>query len=359
MKKILMFVLSTIFAVSFVSCNNNLDAASKKVEKKALTKMVEVIKPTKKNLPIKIEAASTLNAKDSSMLASEVNGIVVKWYVRENQKVKKGDPILKIDSTNYELQRNQAVAGLRALQSQYSSLEKNYERIRRLVEKEALPQQKLDEFEGQFDALKSQIVASKEGVELIKRMVSKTTIRAPYSGIITERKVKKGEFVAAGAKPVASIIKSDILEAKISLSEMFYSKVDKKSGIKFEIPSLNKSVVGKITSKSKNIDKMKQFRLTVDVDNSKFEIPAGIYAVGQITSDVKERIILPNSSLKQLGNNKVEVFTVDNSGFVKSVRLISGTVFEDGIEITGNIPEFVIKDISNVIPGEKVKYILN
>jgi RND family efflux transporter MFP subunit len=321
--------------------------------------MVEVVKPVRKKLPIKIEAASTLNAKDSSMLASEVNGIVVKWYVKENQKIKKGAPILKIDSTNYELQMNQAVAGLRALQSQYSSLEKDYERIKRLVEKEALPQQKLDEFEGQFDALKSQIIASKEGVAIMKRMVAKTIVRAPYSGIITERKVKRGEFVAAGAKSVASIIKSDILEAKISISEMFYSKIDKKSNIKFEIPSLNKSITGEITSKSKDIDNMKQFRLTVDVDNSKFEIPAGIYAVAEITSDVKERIILPNSSLKQLGNNKVEVFTVDKSGTVKSIRLISGTIFEDGIEVTGNIPEFVIRDISNVIPGEKVKYTLN
>lgn len=358
MRKILTAGLLIVLLASFTSCSENLDAKNRE-EKKALNKMVEVIEPVRKKLPIVIETSSTLKASDSSMIASEVNGVAVKWLVRENQKVKKGAPILKIDPTNYQLQKNQAQAGLRALQSQYKSLEKDYERIKRLVDNEALPQQKLDALEGQFEALRSQITAAEEGVALINRMVRKTTIRAPYSGIITEKKVKKGEFVAAGAKPVANIIKSDSLESKISLSEMFYSKVDKKSKIIFDIPALNKKVEGKIISKSKNIDDLKQFKLTVGIDNNKAEIPAGIYAVAKITTEEKERVLLPNSALKQIGNGVVEAYTVDKNGTIQNVKLTSSTVFEDGIEVSGDVPDFVIKDISSSVPGEKVTLRLN
>ncbi len=357
MKKSLMLFVMIALITPFTSCSNNLKAIDAE-HKTILNKKVEVIRPLKKKIPIKIEIASTLNAEESSVLAAEVSGILVKWYVKENQSVKKGAPILKIDPINYERQRNQAVAGLKALESQYAALEKDYGRLKRLVEKDAVPQQKLDALEGQFEALRNQIAIAKEGVELAQRMVTKTIVRAPYTGVITERKIKTGEFVAAGAKPVAQIIKTDKLEAKLNVSEMFYDKVDKNSQITFELPSLNKTIKGEFISKSKNIDNLKQFKIIVNIDNSKNNIPAGIYAIARIVSEEKERTLLPNSSLKQIGQNRVAVYTVNKKGIVQSVKLTSSIVFEDGVEVTGDIPEFVIKDISSTVVGEKVQHTL-
>lgn len=355
MKKVYLIVVLSIIASFFATSCSEGNAKETSVLKNELTKNVQVIHPEKKIIPIVIETGITLKAEEYSEISSEVSAILIKWYVNKNDFIKKGAPIAKLDPVNYEIQRNQAEGNLKALESQYSSVSKDYERVKRLVEKNAIPKQQLDSLEAQFEALQNQINVAKENVELAKRMVKKTILRAPYTGIIVDRKASVGEFIAAGAKELITMAKNDVLEAEINISEMFYGKIDKESDITFYIPTLNKEISGKIKSISSNIDSMKQFNIIADVDNSKNEIPSGIYAIAHVSSKANERIILPSSAIKETGKNQGEIYTVDNNGIVKKVNITTSIIFEDGVEVKGTLPEIIIKDAASVILGEKVE----
>ncbi len=355
MKKIsLILIFSILFSFIATSCSEG-NAKENSVSKSELIKNVKVFHPEKKNIPIIIETGITLKAEEVSEISSEVSAPLLKWYVEKNDFVKKGAPIAKLDPVNYEIQRNQAEGNLKALESQYSSVSKDYERIKRLVDKNAAPKQQLDSLEAQFEALQNQISVAKENVELANRMVRKTILRAPYTGIIIDRKASVGEFIAAGAKELVTMAKNDVLEAEINISEMFYGKIDKDSDITFYIPTLDREIKGTIKSVSSNIDSMKQFNLIADVDNSKNEIPSGIYAIAHVSSKANERIILPSSAIKETGKNRGEIYTVDEHGLIKKVNVVISIVFEDGIEVKGNLPEIIIKDANSVVLGEKVE----
>jgi membrane fusion protein (multidrug efflux system) len=353
------YLLIPVFALlCFASSCSESVAKENPTEKSDLIKRVEVIRPLKKKMPIRINVGTTLKADEESKITAEVSAPLIRWYVEENDRIKKRDPIAKLDSVNYEIQKNQADANLKSLESQYATVLKDYERLQRLVEKEAVPKQQLDALEGQVEAFRNQIIVVKESVELANRMVEKTTVRAPFSGVVTVKKVSVGEFVAAGAREMVTLVKTDILKAQINVSEMFFSKINEKSEITFHIPSINRNIKGKIKSISKNIDNMKQFNIIVNVNNEKNEIPAGIYAVAEIVSIDEDRILLPSSAIKEIGGNKGEIYTVDSEGIVRKIEITTAIVFEEGVEIGGNIPEFVIKDISDTVAGEKVKYVL-
>lgn len=355
MKKIsLILIFSILFSFIATSCSEG-NAKENSISKSELIKNVKVFHPEKKNIPIVIETGITLKAEEDSEISPEVSGALIKWYVDKNDFIKKGAPIAKIDPVNYEIQKNQAEGQLKSLESQYSSVAKDYERIKRLVDKNAAPAQQLDSLEAQFESLQNQIKVAKENLELSQRMVRKTILRAPYTGIITDRKVSLGEFIAAGAKPIVTMVKNDVLEAEINISEMFYGKIDKESEVTFYIPTLDKEIKGTIKSISSNIDSMKQFNIIADVNNEKNEIPTGIYAVAHISSKTVERTILPSSAIKETGKNRGEIYTVDEHGLIKKVNVITSIVFEDGVEVKGNLPEIIIKDANSVVLGEKVE----
>ncbi|HPS30858.1 MAG TPA: efflux RND transporter periplasmic adaptor subunit [bacterium] len=352
------FVIPFLAVVLFFSSCSEGIAKDNQIEKEKLAKKVEVIRPLKKKMPVRIEAGTTLKADEESKISAEVSAPLIKWFVEENSFVKKGDPIAKLDPVNYEIQKNQAVANLKALESKYDNVLKNYERLKRLVEKESYPKQQLDQIESQVESFKSQIVVVAEGVELANRMVEKTTVKAPFSGIVTGKKIAVGEFVPAGGKELITLVKTDVLEAQINISEMFYGKVGKDSTVIFYVSAIDKKIKGVVKSVAKNIDNMKQFNVIVGIENKNNNIPAGIYAVAEIISKDEERIILPVSSIKETGKNKGEVYTVDKDGSVQKVSITTSIVFEEGVEVTGEVPEFVIKNISSAVVGEKVEYSL-
>ena len=353
MKILSLIMILTTMLLS--SCNEG-NATEKPAEEQKLIKKVQVIKPLKKQISVRIESGTTLKADEESKITAEVSAPLIKWFVEENSRIQKGDPIAKLDSVNYEIQKNQAVANLKSLESRYISVQKDYERIQRLVEKESFPKQQLDQIESQVDSLKSQIVVATEAVELADRMVQKTTVRAPFSGIVTSKKIALGEFVPAGGKDLITLVKTDVLEAQINVSEMYFGKIDSDSDVTLLLPSIDKKIKGRIKSTGKNIDSSKQFNLIIEIDNRSGSIPAGIYAVAEIVSKKEARLLIPVSAIKETGSNSGEVYTVDAEGKVRKVLVTTALVFEDGTEVRGNVPEFVIKDLSSVSEGETVEY---
>jgi len=141
---------------------------------------------------------------------------------------------------------------------------------------------------------------------------------------------------------------------KIHLPEELYSEIDKMTGIDFYIPSMNRTLKGKIDSKGTTINRIGKFSITSYLDNGKKEIPAGIFAVATIVTEKKERLVVDPASLKNLGNRKGDVLSVVES-VVKSNLVYIGSTFGNEIEIKGDVPDYIVKNISGTKAGETVK----
>ncbi len=358
-RALLIGLLALFFAAS---CSSMSAQEEKKAEPmKEIVKEVKLVKPLKNSSSMVLREGVTLSPYEKGSVAAEVNGRLVKWYVEENQYVKKGAPVALLDSTDMKLQLEQAKANLGALKAQFAAAEKDYLRLKELFEKESVTRQQLDSAQGGYDALKSQIEATENGIALLKRMVNKATVRAPFSGVITKKKLPLGFFVIAGnpaTSELAGIEKTDRLKVSMNISEKYYGEIEKGTDVEFFVPSLNKKVAAKVHSKGKSVNNMKQFNVIVEVDNGKHEIPAGLFAFATIKTSPRSRVIVPPMAVKNLGNSLGEVYTV-NGGKVIAKQVYLGFPFENGMEIKGDVPEFVVKDVSSVRVGEMVETTVN
>lgn len=339
----------------FAACGNA--KVQESVQKKDVVKEVRVVKPEKKMLSVSVREGVTLSPEESGAVTSDISSTVKKWLVEEHQYVQKDQPVAQLDATDFELMLEQNKGQLAALEAQYAAVEKDVSRLKALLDAQSIPKQQYDSVEAQRLALQRQIESAKKGIGLIERKVEQATVRAPFTGVITKKKVSVGYRIIiamSDSGDIAYIEKTDRLKASINISEAFFSEIDKGTEIEFYIPSINKTVLSKVYSKGRSISTMKKFSVIVYIENSKNEIPAGSFAFATIKSKPKEKIIVPPMSVKNLEDNVGEIFEVV-SGKVTGRKVYIGFPYEEGIEIIGDVPALIVKDASGVIAGETVK----
>lgn len=152
-------------------------------------------------------------------VAPRVSGPVVKLLIDDNQEVKKGDLLLEIDPTDYEVKLRQkeskleeARAALKKAQSQAEKDTADYERYSAMLEKGISSKQDFDNSQNNFKSSQSSI---EEITAMIKRLeaeveqakldLSYTKVFAAEDGRITHRTVEQGNYVQI-AQPMFAIV---------------------------------------------------------------------------------------------------------------------------------------------------------
>lgn len=129
-----------------------------------------------------LSTVGTLRANESVTLVSELSRLLVKIHVQEGSEVKAGDLLFKLDDSDLQAELGQIEARLKLG-------EINKTRAENLLPKKAVSQQ---EYDAAFSAY-NLLLAQKHTQEV---QISKTEIRAPFSGRVGVRQVSEGAFVS-------------------------------------------------------------------------------------------------------------------------------------------------------------------
>ena len=179
---------------------------------------------------------------DIIQVTPKVSGHIIESYVKDNQEVKQGDLVAKIDDTMYKVQYEQAKANyekalanqknakanLSAVNSQINLAKIDLDRYKALYAEGAVSKQTLDKAQTNYDnTLASQtraqeavlsngknvadadLKALKAAMDQAKLNLGYTNVVAPNTGVVTNRRIEKGTFVSAGG-PLFSIVPDKI-----------------------------------------------------------------------------------------------------------------------------------------------------
>ena len=126
------------------------------------------------------------------MLSSRVNGTIQKVFVDENQKVKKGDVLAQIDTSDYSTQSDAAESEVVSLEARYKEAEVNFKRATELLQSQAIPRERFDAAQASYKDLGAKLKQSKARLEQANLNVSYTKILAPSDGTIARKSVEVG-----------------------------------------------------------------------------------------------------------------------------------------------------------------------
>ncbi|MBD1262217.1 efflux RND transporter periplasmic adaptor subunit [Maribacter polysiphoniae] len=289
--------------------------------------------------------SGTIEADNTVSLGFMVAGRVADIHVQEGQKVKKGQLLAAIDATSYKNAYDIADAGLELAND-------NYKRLDELYKKGSLP-------ERDYIAVKVGVAQANANKNMAAKNLSDTKLYAPFSGMVTAKLTEIGATAAPGV-PAFTVMKTDKVYAKASISESEISKLKVGSEAEIEIPSMNKSFTGKVAILNLSADTVtRTFNVKVRVDNSENQLLPGMISSIKINTDNPQEVIsIPVQSIVRDVNDITYAFIVENNKAIKK-RVDTGDFKGNQVIITKGLSAgdlLISKGYTTVKDGQEVTF---
>ena len=268
----------------------------------------------------------------SAMMSNRIKSI----NVDEGMRVSAGQVLATLDdvnTTNYEIQLDNARAQLRNVQ-------RNYNRAVELLKIGGGTQQNVDQMEIQLTNAKNAVASAER---TLRNARENTVLTSPIAGVVTARNYDPGDMT--GALPILTVAQVNPLKIVINVSESEFSHVKKGMPAKVTIDTYGDEVFqGHVSLISPTIDtQSRTFGVEISINNSDNRVLPGMFGRVTLNFGNERHVVVPDRAVvKQAGSADQYVYTYSN-GKVKYNKVELGQRLGDKYEI-----------ISGVAPGSDV-----
>ncbi len=151
-------------------------------------------------------------------VAFRVGGKVTARLVDLGQEVKRGQPLARIDVTDYQLGADAAAEQLRAAQVDADQAASDAARFRRLLADGSVSAGDLERQQARADAAAARVQQARSQLDVARNRAGYTTLVAPNDGVVTAVRFEAGQVVAEG-QPVLTIARPGSLEVAVDIPE--------------------------------------------------------------------------------------------------------------------------------------------
>jgi len=167
-------------------------------------------------------------------VATKVSGQVVALYFEQGDYVEQGQVLARIEDVLYRARRDEAAARLERSKANLEFQRINYARVERLLESESAPSIEYADARRWLDDAEAQLAADQATLEFAQKTLDDCEVVAPIAGVVLQRAVEVGDFVAAeggiGANAnarFAIIADMNKLRVEVDISELDIARLHK------------------------------------------------------------------------------------------------------------------------------------
>ncbi|MFT0713787.1 efflux RND transporter periplasmic adaptor subunit [Flagellimonas lutimaris] len=329
----------------------SLDSAIALLDDTAKLPLVTTIEVHPKKFNHYLELQGDVMTKQNVLIYPEMSGTLNRVHVKEGQKVSKGQLLATIDDGGLSSQ-------LAQLRTQAELSKTTFERQKRLWEQNIGS-------EIQYLQAKTNYEAQQSAVKQMESQVGKSSIRAPFTGIIDDVIKDEGTVVSPGpGSEVFRIVNLSNMYIEVEVPESHLPNVTPGKDVKIYFPVLGDSVSTKIRQTGNFINPSnRSFTAEIPVPSHDGKIKPNLTArvmINDYTSD--NAILIPQNILSENANGEQYVFLVDadsiqNDPVAKKVVIKTGKTQGDYVEVLSGINEgdaIIDEGARSVKEGQKV-----
>lgn len=298
-----------------------------------------------------IKLTGSLLAKRTSLLSSEVAGIVKAIHVDDGSRVDVNQAIVELDTDIAIINKNTAAAALAEADAAL------VESKRRHAE--------LSELKTQSHASKTSVAAAGAQIALnaaararvaseLRRantLLDKHAIAAPFSGLINRKLVEVGQWVDTNT-PLVELVDTSLLRLEIPVPQYYFSAVKENTPVQIRFDALPEKVIESTVSSIIPISSntSRTFRIRVDIANQDRSLAPGMTAKTTLrlgSTEQAKSLLAPRDALIRKPDNTRSIWVVEEIDGIKKVvemPVSIGRNYRGGVEILS----------SNIAPGTKV-----
>jgi membrane fusion protein (multidrug efflux system) len=309
---------------------------------------VEVISVTLEPLSHQQTVTGTLEAIISVRLYNEESGRITKLPYHEGDAVKKGEVIITLDGTLIQAELDKAVA-------EHKQAKADLLRLEKLVEKKLASEEVLSHAQTTLN-----VAAAEEKLQRTRFQL--TTIKSPFSGVVTERNNEPGDAVPQHSH-ILSLIDPTALRIKMQLSESWLPMIGQGESVEITIDALSDTVYsGNITRIHPTIDpNTRKGVVEVELNPLPEGAQAGQLARVKIKSTPVSRLVIPSFAVHH-DYKGAYVFVIGDENTAIKRYVQKGLQFGDQIEVVEGLSaneKVVTKGFNSLRDGKKVNIVKN
>jgi RND family efflux transporter MFP subunit len=321
-----------------------------------------------------VRVTGSLLADEQAEVSAEVNGRVVSTPVELGTRVAAGAPLVIISREQASAQMAEAQANaaqsaaalgivsgstfdpervpdVANAKAEWWLADADYTRIKSLLDQKVVSQAEYDQRRTRVEAARQQYEASRNAAQqrfqalaganariaLAQKALNDTTVRAPFAGIVAERRVSVGDFVTTGTR-VVTVVRSHPLRLALTVPEQLVSKISTGQPVRVTVDAYpGRTFTGTVKYIAPSL-RSEQRSLTVEaiVPNPDNELKPGFFASAEVSQPTRENVLLvPQAAVRTTaGTRRVFVVTGDR---VEERIVRIGQAVGDRVEIVDGV----------------------
>ena len=290
-----------------------------------------------KDIVYKLERVGSLEAKETVMIKSEAEGRIKDILFEEGDWVDQGKVLIKIDDAKIKTTMDQLKARIRQTETQLANSLKTLKRKEPLVAEGLVSQQDYDDLIARIDIEKATLVEIKAHLAHNRELLEDTEMRAPFSGVTSERHVSPGDFMRMG-DPVVQLVQLNPLEISFRVDEKYKQYLSSGQPVMVTVAAYpDRTFEGEVFFVSPDLDiKTRSFLVKGRINNEKMLLNPGMFA--EVTIETKTHVgslVVPWESVIQLEDDTY-VYVVKGDKAHK-VPITLGQISDKTAEVFGEL----------------------
>ncbi|PKA41827.1 efflux RND transporter periplasmic adaptor subunit [Rhizobium sullae] len=336
----------------------------KKAETKEIVRPVKVVEIAKDGETRALDYSGAVKARTEMNLGFRVAGKITERLVNIGDRVKPGDVLARIDSTDYQLAVKTAEANLAAAEKGVQTADLANKRAGQLFDKNVTPKSQLEQASLSYDQAVSTRDAAISSLDQAKNQVSYTDLKADQNGIVTAVSADTGQVVASGT-PVVTVAVDGEKEVQIAVPENDIAEFKPRKTVKATFWSDDKLVLdGKVREVSGSADQQSRtFSVRVSLPNDQRVLLGMTATIEADVTNSDPSVAVPLSALAEKDGTKI-VWVVDRDAATVHAREIHvGGFTGDGVNVTDGLKagdlvvaagtQFMTENLKVLVPGQQ------
>lgn len=305
--------------------------------------------------------SGSLQPERKATVRAEVAGAVLTTSVDVGQPVRRGQVLARIDDLAIRDGYESAASAVRAADGAAQVARRNVQRMETLAAEGAVAERTVEDTRTAALAAERQLADAKAALAQAEKLLGKTVLRAPISGVVAERSANAGDIVQPGM-PILTVVDPSSMQLEASVPSEQLASVRIGAPVEFRVNGYTHAFAGRVDRVSPVADPVtRQVRVFISIPNAQNRLVGGLFAEGRIQAETHAGLVAPATAVHLVAgaaDGRAEALRIRN-GVVELVEVTVGLrdVRSETVEIAAGVAAgdtLLIGAARSVMPGTPV-----
>ena len=310
-----------------------------------------------------VPLTGTITSARVAKISAEVSGQTEAVNVEVGDRVQTGAALIELDREIEQLTLAALQASTRQASAELADAKRRYQDVKRLREQRNVSENELRLRESEVEVDAATLKQKQAEEQRQQARVERHTLRAPFSGVVSERHTEVGEWIEPGS-PVLTLVAVDDLRIELRVPQEFYSRINTQSALSITLDALPGRVFdGTIEAVVPVSDASSRTFLThVKLDAGDARITPGMSVHGKLNLTTgRQGVVISRDAILRYPDGRVTVWVIEPDSeppTVSEKRVTTGHSFDGMITIRDGIQAgdvVVVRGNESLQEGQQVR----